>query len=71
MFEFGLTVEGSENLAVVKTLPGAAQTVARSIDEANLPELLGTVAGDDTILIIARDKEKALSVVRRLQEMMS
>lgn len=68
--DFALTVDGSENLVVVKTSPGAAQTVARGIDEANMTEILGTVAGDDTILIIARSKEKGRGIARLLRRMM-
>ena len=69
--EFGLTVDESENLVVVKTSPGAAQTVARSIDEAGLTEILGTVAGDDTILLIARDRAKSRRVIQILRRMMN
>lgn len=71
MSEFALAVDRSDNLVVVKTSPGAAQTVARGIDQANLADILGTVAGDDTILVIARDKEKGRQVVHELQRMMS
>jgi len=53
--EFGRSVDRSDSLVVVKTTPGAAQTVAKCIDEVNPSEIIGTVAGDDTILIIARD----------------
>lgn len=50
-----LGVEGSANLAVVRTPPGGAHLLASAIDRAGLPDVMGTVAGDDTVLVIARD----------------
>jgi len=47
--------EASANLVVLTTPPGAAQYFASLIDQADPPEVLGTIAGDDTILIVARD----------------
>jgi transcriptional regulator of arginine metabolism len=49
------SAEASANLVVLRTPAGAAQFLASVIDHAALPSILGTVAGDDTILIIARD----------------
>lgn len=45
----------SGNLAVLKTLPGHAAMVAARIDAARLPEALGTIAGDDTVLVVLRE----------------
>ncbi|WP_117211618.1 arginine repressor [Allorhizocola rhizosphaerae] len=45
----------SGNLAVLRTPPGAAQYVASAIDRAGLPDVVGTIAGDDTILVVARE----------------
>ena len=53
--ELMTSAEGSANLVVVRTPAGAAQFLASVIDHAVLPSILGTVAGDDTVLIIARD----------------
>jgi transcriptional regulator of arginine metabolism len=50
-----LSAEASANLAVLRTPPGAAQLLASAIDHAGWPSVLGTVAGDDTILLISRD----------------
>lgn len=50
-----VSVEASANLVVLRTPPGAAQFLASALDHANLPDVLGTIAGDDTILMIARD----------------
>ena len=56
----------SENIVVVKTLPGGANTVASALDHANWPEVLGTVAGDDNIFIIVKPKAAAKTVTERL-----
>ena len=53
--ELVTSVEGSVNLIVLRTPPGSAQMVASAIDEAGWPEILGSVGGDDTILVILKD----------------
>ncbi|MEN0129758.1 MAG: arginine repressor [Brevundimonas sp.] len=53
--ELLLTAEASGNLVVLRTPPGAAQFLASAIDHSVLPSVLGTIAGDDTVLVIARD----------------
>src|SRR5579884_4330961 len=50
--EFVIDVREAENLLVLKTTPGSAQPVAAALDSSDWPELVGTLAGDDTILII-------------------
>lgn len=50
-----LSAEGSGNLVVAKTPPGAAQYLASAVDKAGLPEVLGTIAGDDSLLVVSRD----------------
>jgi transcriptional regulator of arginine metabolism len=57
------SAEGVDHLLVVRTMKGGAQTVAAAIDWEEWPEVLGTLAGDDTILIILRDPS-ALDAVR-------
>lgn len=57
----------SENIIVVKTLPGGANTVASALDHAKWPEIIGTVAGDDNIFIIVKPKEAAPRIIERLQ----
>jgi transcriptional regulator of arginine metabolism len=52
--ELVLSVEMVEPMAVIKTPPGTASMVARRIDEAALPGIAGTVAGDDTIFVVLR-----------------
>ncbi|MCW3157980.1 arginine repressor [Micropruina sonneratiae] len=53
--ELLLSAEGSANLAVLRTPPGAAQYFASAIDRVAMTEVLGTIAGDDTIAVITRD----------------
>ena len=53
--ELLVSAEGSANLAVLRAPPGAAQFFASAIDRVALPEVLGTIAGDDTIAVITRD----------------
>lgn len=55
MAELMLSAEASANLAVLKTPPGAAQFLASAIDRAALETVLGTIAGDDSILLASRD----------------
>ncbi len=63
-----LSAEGSGNLLVVKTMTGAAQAVGIAIDWEEWPEILGSVAGDDTILLVLRDPSAVEPVRRRILE---
>ena len=60
--------EGSRNLLVVKTRKGGAQAVAEALDGEEWPEVLGTLAGDDTILVILRDDRHLAPVKRRIED---
>lgn len=62
-------IEFSENMVVIKTQPGAGGSVAFALDNAHWPEIMGTVAGDDTIFVVIRQKELAESVALRLEAM--
>jgi transcriptional regulator of arginine metabolism len=53
--ELLVSAEASANLVVLRTPPGAAHYLASALDRAGLPQLLGTIAGDDTVLVIARE----------------
>lgn len=53
--ELLLSAEGSANLTVLRTPPGAAQFFASAIDKVNWESVLGTIAGDDTVVIVTRD----------------
>jgi transcriptional regulator of arginine metabolism len=61
--------EGVGNLLVVRTLAGGAQAVAEAVDWEEWPEVLGTIGGDDTILIILRDPATMEAVLTRLEEL--
>ena len=52
-------VDHACNVVVLKTYPGLANAVAAGIDSMNLPEILGSVAGDDTIIVVTRNEESA------------
>lgn len=63
-------VDFSENLVLIRTLPGAAQGVASAIDHSGWKEIIGTVAGDDTILIIVKPRDVVGQVVERLESLL-
>jgi transcriptional regulator of arginine metabolism len=69
--EFVLEVRVAQNLLVVKTIVGSAQPVAAALDAEEWPELVGTIAGDDTILIVSPDKESAKKLAHRIEEMLA
>jgi transcriptional regulator of arginine metabolism len=68
--EFVLGVRSAQNLLVVKTIVGSAQPVAAALDEADWGEVVGTIAGDDTILIVCPDKDAAHKLSDRIMEML-
>ncbi|WP_044640374.1 transcriptional regulator AhrC/ArgR [Risungbinella massiliensis] len=63
-------IDYSEHTVVMKTLPGYAHAIAVLLDHLDWEDLVGTIAGDDTIFIIARPKEKAPELVERFLEML-
>ena len=65
-----LSVAASGNLIVVKTLNGSANVAAEALDSLHWPEILGTIAGDNTILLVIRAPEDVPSVMGRIQDMM-
>jgi transcriptional regulator of arginine metabolism len=65
--EFLTRIDRVQQLVVVRTGAGQAQPLALAIDRAQLPEAVGTIAGDDTILVIARNDRRAAELVRRLE----
>lgn len=67
--DFVREVRRAQNLLVVKTVPGSAQPVAVAVDAEGWDEVVGTVAGDDTILIIAANNRKAKELQARLEGM--
>jgi transcriptional regulator of arginine metabolism len=65
--EFLRKVDRVQQLVVVRTGAGQSQPLAVAIDRARLPEVVGTIAGDDTILVIARSDRRAAELVKRLE----
>lgn len=63
--ELLVTAEASGNLVVLRTPPGAAQFLASAIDHSILPQVLGTIAGDDTVLVICRAPDGGDAVADR------
>jgi transcriptional regulator of arginine metabolism len=59
-------VRHSGNLAVLRTPPGSAHVVASALDRAGLDDIMGTVAGDDTILVVAAEKVGGAKIAKRL-----
>lgn len=62
-----ISINFSGNLGVIKTRPGYASSIAYNIDNSNIPEILGTIAGDDTILIVIREDSEPKSIISKLK----
>ena len=69
--EFVREVREAQNLLVIKTSTGSAQSVAVAWDAENWRDVVGTVAGDDTILVICPDKKAALKLAARMRGMLA
>jgi len=69
--EFVLSVREAQNQLVIKTSVGSAQPVAAALDAEGWEEMLGTIAGDDTILIICQSSRDAERVAGRIREMLA
>ena len=65
---FGLEVRQALNLLVLITTTGSAQPIAAGIDYEDWPEVVGTIAGDDTVLIICPDEQKAQTLKKRVDD---
>jgi len=61
-----LSVEASGNLAVVRTPPGGAQLLASNLDHAKLKSIIGTIAGDDTVLVVSRKSNGGAELAKEL-----
>lgn len=64
-----VSIDAAENFIVIKTMSGTAQGVAEAFDNLEWPEVLGTVAGDNTILVIIRSKAQVEEVLNRLHQL--
>lgn len=67
--EFVETMVGTGNLLVVRTRPGAAHVVASAVDRANIAGVMGTVAGDDTLLVVVAESTTPQGVIETLNRM--
>ncbi|MGD8191532.1 transcriptional regulator AhrC/ArgR [Brevibacillus ginsengisoli] len=63
-------IDYSDNLLVMKTMPGNANAIGALIDNLQWQEVMGTICGDDTILIICRSKDNSKEVVQRFLDML-
>jgi transcriptional regulator of arginine metabolism len=70
MQEFVLNIDYSENIVVMKTYPGNAHGVASLIDGSKWQGVIGTLAGDDTILLVIKPKEKVGALINKLESLM-
>lgn len=64
-----LSFDHSENFIVIKTITAGAQPVASAIDKLNEKEIMGTIAGDDTVLVLVRHKDKMTEVLKKLESL--
>jgi transcriptional regulator of arginine metabolism len=69
--EFLLGVDAAQQIVVVKTGPGQAQLLGLAIDRARLPDVVGTLAGDDTIIVVCRDGRQAQATRHMLERLAS
>jgi transcriptional regulator of arginine metabolism len=67
--QFVVEIRQAQNLLVVKTTVGSAQPVAAALDASRWPEVLGTIAGDDTVLVVSADSKKAQALIKRIREL--
>jgi transcriptional regulator of arginine metabolism len=69
MTELATTIAGSGNLILIHTPPGSAMMLASAVDEAAWPEVLGTLGGDDTILVVIRSPQEMPVVKQRFADL--
>ncbi|WP_436796152.1 arginine repressor [Actinospongicola halichondriae] len=67
--EWVVEVSHSHNIVVLRTPPGSAHVVGSALDRAGLPEVLGTVAGDDTLMLVAAESTTGQSVAHRISDL--
>ena len=65
-----ISINFSGNIGIIKTRPGYASSIAYNIDASNLPEILGTIAGDDTIVIVIKEGVSHEEVTESLGQLM-
>ncbi|MCE5285755.1 MAG: arginine repressor [Pelosinus sp.] len=65
-----VAIDSSENIIVLKTMPGTAQAVAATIDNTKWPEIIGTVAGDDTIFMVVKPVAAVPDVIAKFRDLL-
>ena len=65
-----ISINFSGNIAVIKTRPGYASSIAYNIDTSEMPEILGTIAGDDTIIVVIKEGVSHEEVTESLSQLM-
>ena len=68
--EYLLDIRDAQNLLVLRTPAGAAQPLAVALDREQLPEVVGTIAGDDTVLVITPSRKSCVTLRKRMQEIL-
>ena len=63
-----VSISFSGNIGIIKTRPGYASSIAWNIDNSDIPEILGTIAGDDTIFIVIKEGTKHQEIINTLSE---
>ncbi len=65
-----LSIDHAQNIVVIKTMAGLANAAAAAVDAMNIPYMVGSLAGDDTALLVMRDADSAKSFCREAHEML-
>jgi transcriptional regulator of arginine metabolism len=63
--------DSAQNIVVIKTLPGLASAACSAIDSMNIPSMVGSLAGDDTVLLVMRDTPAAVTFCAEIKKMVS
>jgi len=63
-----VSMEFAQGLLIIKTMPGYASSIASALDSMNLMDIAGTVAGDDTIILVPRDGAKKENILQQLEQ---
>ena len=71
IFQEGVTIDCAQNIVVLKTMPGMANAVAAALDGMDIPALVGSLAGDDTVILIMRTNEDAEDFRVEMRQMLS
>ena len=71
IFREGVTIDSAQNIVVLKTMPGMANAMASALDGMEIPALVGSLAGDDTVMLIMRTTEDAEDFKAEMRQMLT